>query len=77
MQIWNQCGEPRKIFGIYGKRNNRKRGRKIATGIDYLSDLGVNYIHLLPAQDFVNNEASNDYNWGYSNEELFRTGGKL
>lgn len=44
---------------------------KIATGIDYLSDLGVNYIHLLPAQDFVNNEASNDYNWGYSTKNYF------
>lgn len=44
---------------------------RTATGIDYLSDLGVNYIHLLPAQDFVNNEAAADYNWGYSTKNYF------
>ena len=35
------------------------------TGIDYLTDLGVNYVHLLPAFDFENDEEGSDYNWGY------------
>jgi len=35
------------------------------TGIDYLTHLGVNYVHLLPAFDFENDEAGSDYNWGY------------
>lgn len=39
---------------------------KLPTGIDYLKTLGVNYIHLLPTQDFVNNELDASYNWGYS-----------
>lgn len=39
---------------------------KISTGLDYLKKLGVNYIHLLPAQDYVNDETNPSYNWGYS-----------
>lgn len=40
-----------------------------ATGIDYLKDLGVNYVQLLPAFDYVNDEtdeSNESYNWGYS-----------
>lgn len=40
-----------------------------ATGIDYLKDLGVNYVQLLPVFDYVNDEtdeSSEGYNWGYS-----------
>lgn len=39
---------------------------KISTGIDYLKEIGVNYVHLLPTQDFVNDETAPVYNWGYS-----------
>ena len=35
------------------------------TGLNYLSQLGVNYVHLLPVYDFVNNEEDTQYNWGY------------
>lgn len=35
------------------------------TGVNYLNQLGVNYVHLLPAYDFENDEESSDYNWGY------------
>ncbi|MDD5091495.1 MAG: type I pullulanase [Candidatus Wallbacteria bacterium] len=38
---------------------------EILTGIDHLSELGVNVIQIMPVQDFENNEASDDYNWGY------------
>lgn len=37
-----------------------------STGLDHLKELGVSYVHLLPTQDFVNDETSSDYNWGYS-----------
>jgi len=36
------------------------------TGINYLSQLGVNYVHLLPVFDFDNDEESDVYNWGYN-----------
>lgn len=39
--------------------------RDIKTGIDHLSELGVNAVHLLPFQDFENDESSPAYNWGY------------
>lgn len=42
---------------------------ELATGVDYLKELGVNYVQLLPAFDYVNDETdeSNEgYNWGYS-----------
>ncbi|MDN6625783.1 MAG: type I pullulanase [Pisciglobus halotolerans] len=35
------------------------------TGIQYLTALGVNYIHLLPVYDFDNDEEGSEYNWGY------------
>ncbi len=35
------------------------------TGLNYLSQLGVNYVHLLPVYDFDNDEEDNLYNWGY------------
>ena len=38
----------------------------LSTGIDYLKDLGVNYVQLLPVFDFVNDETSGNYNWGYA-----------
>ena len=39
--------------------------REIKTGIDHLSELGVNAVHILPFQDFENDESSPAYNWGY------------
>lgn len=35
------------------------------TGIHYLAQLGINYVHLLPVFDFENNEEGSQYNWGY------------
>ncbi|MEI7483035.1 MAG: pullulanase-associated domain-containing protein, partial [Elusimicrobiota bacterium] len=39
--------------------------RGVKTGIDHLSELGVNAVHILPFQDFENDESSPTYNWGY------------
>ena len=39
---------------------------KIATGVDYMVDLGVNYVHLLPVYDINSvDETIGGYNWGY------------
>ncbi len=38
----------------------------IATGIDYLKELGINYVQLLPVFDQANDETNDDYNWGYN-----------
>ena len=38
----------------------------IATGIDYMTQLGVNYVHLLPVYDINSvDETVGGYNWGY------------
>lgn len=42
-----------------------KNENEFPTGIDYLSYLGVNYVHLLPVFDFENDEEGSKYNWGY------------
>jgi len=37
----------------------------IKTGIDHLVELGVNTVHIMPFQDFENDEKAQTYNWGY------------
>lgn len=39
-------------------------GTNFPTGIDYLKDLGITHVHILPFQDF-NPGNSHVYNWGY------------
>lgn len=47
------------------------------TGLNYLEALGVNYIHLLPVYDFVNDERDEDYyNWGYDPKNYMAPEGK-
>ena len=39
---------------------------EISTGIDYMVDLGINYVHLLPVYDINSvDEKTGGYNWGY------------
>ena len=41
-------------------------GTEIKTGVDYMVDLGVNYVHLLPVYDINSvDETTGGYNWGY------------
>ena len=41
-------------------------GTDIATGVDYIKQLGVNYVHLLPVYDINSvDETVGGYNWGY------------
>lgn len=42
-----------------------KNEQEYSTGVDYLKELGVNYVHLLPVYDFENDEEGSQYNWGY------------
>ena len=37
----------------------------IKTGLDHLEELGVNVVHIMPIQDFENDESKDVYNWGY------------
>ena len=41
-------------------------GTEISTGVDYMVNLGVNYVHLLPVYDINSvDETVGGYNWGY------------
>ena len=41
-------------------------GTDISTGVDYMVELGVNYVHLLPVYDINSvDETTGGYNWGY------------
>ncbi len=41
-------------------------GTEISTGVDYMVNLGVNYVHLLPVYDINSvDETTGGYNWGY------------
>lgn len=46
------------------------------TGLNYLAQLNVNYVHLLPIYDFANNEEDNTYNWGYDPKNYMVPEGK-
>ncbi|MFM7182106.1 MAG: type I pullulanase [Verrucomicrobiales bacterium] len=41
------------------------------TALAYMKQLGVTHVHLLPVMDFENDEAKQDYNWGYMTEGWF------
>lgn len=43
------------------------------TGLDYIADLGVTHIHLLPFFDYasVDESQEGEYNWGYDPENFF------
>ncbi|MCG2725055.1 MAG: type I pullulanase [Elusimicrobia bacterium] len=54
-----------KYLGL-SEENTRLSGfPSVKTGLDHLTELGVNIVHILPFQDFENDERSNAYNWGY------------
>lgn len=42
---------------------------KLSTGMDYLKELGISYVQLLPSFDYLNDEldeSNEGYNWGYN-----------
>lgn len=50
-------------------------GKYVKTGIDYLKDLGITHVHLLPVFDYETVDESNpyvpQYNWGYDPKNYF------
>ena len=40
-------------------------GTDIKTGLDHLTELGINTVQLLPVQDFEHDDTVNNYFWGY------------
>lgn len=52
-------------FSGAAMRGMRLPGTELKTGIDYLAELGVTHVQILPIQDFDNREESGEYNWGY------------
>ena len=54
-----------KFLAFTEKGTKTSQGNK--SGIDYLTDLGVNYVHILPTYDFgsVDENTCTGYNWGY------------
>jgi len=44
-----------------------KNSSGISVGVDYLKDLGITHVHLMPSYDFasVDESAEGGYNWGY------------
>ena len=44
-----------------------KTSKGATSGVDYLKDLGINYVHILPSYDFgsVDENTCEGYNWGY------------
>ncbi|MCC5894203.1 MAG: type I pullulanase [Alkalibacterium sp.] len=45
-------------------------------GLSYLTSLGINYVHLLPAFDYENDETLPAYNWGYDPKNYMVPEGK-
>jgi len=56
-----------KFLGLTEKGTTNKTGQP--TGLDYLTDLGVTHIHLLPSYDYATVDETKldepQYNWGY------------
>ena len=53
-------------FLAFTERGTTVPGTEISTGVDYMVDLGVNYVHLLPVYDINSvDETTGGYNWGY------------
>lgn len=61
-----------KYMGITEKGTTTLGGKK--SGIDYLQELGISFVELLPVQDFGSVDESNwksTYNWGYDTTHFF------
>lgn len=54
-----------KYLAFTEKETSLHSQNNVATGVQYLKEMGINYVHLLPAFDYENQELNNTYNWGY------------
>ncbi len=65
-----------KFLGLVESGTKTADGK--VTGLDYLKDIGVTHIQLLPIFDFGGvdeNDITKDYNWGYNPEQFNTTEG--
>ncbi|MFL0253053.1 type I pullulanase [Clostridium neuense] len=57
----------KKYLGLAEK--NTKTKNNLPTGLDYLKELGITHVQIMPIFDFsyksINEEAPSEYNWGY------------
>ena len=60
------AGNSGKYLAFTEKGTTVNSNGELSTGIDYLKELGVNYVQLLPVFDYVNDETADSYNWGYA-----------
>lgn len=44
---------------------------RITTALDHLEEIGITHVQILPIHDFENDEASDQYNWGYMTQNFF------
>ena len=62
-------------FVAFCEHGTTLTGKYVKTGIDYLKDLGVTHVHLLPVFDYETVDESNpsvpQYNWGYDPKNYF------
>ncbi len=56
-----------KYLGLAEENTTNPFHKDIKTGLSHFRELGINYVHILPIQDFssVDEEDENSYNWGY------------
>ncbi len=57
--------KPRGYLGAAETGTRHPKFPEILTGLDHISELGVNAVHILPFQDFENGDSTSAYNWGY------------
>lgn len=66
-----------KYLGFTEENTTLNGAGDFPTGLNYLEKLGINYVHLLPVYDFVNDERDEDYyNWGYDPKNYMVPEGK-
>jgi len=49
----------------FAEEGTRLPGTDLSTGLDHLTELGINTVQLLPVQDFEHDNQTNSYFWGY------------
>ncbi len=61
------CGIQRrgKYLGLVESGTHLTGRPDITTGIDHLSELGINVVQLMPIAEFQNDESNDRYGWGY------------
>lgn len=54
-----------KYLGAAQEGTRHPMFKEVKTGLDHIAELGVNVVHIMPFQDFQNNDNFESYNWGY------------